>query len=834
MITNLKFQFLVLFLLVNLNLHASKLDSLLTELAEMSDVDSAKEIDKKSILCNDIAICYQELGKADQARAYFLQSIFFVEKGINSFGEWNAQAYYDMGYLYSNLATFESTINNISQAIIYLNLGEQYLKKLSSLLEAEEYRPIISHFYKTSFVIHFHADSFEKAEKYINQAIFLTSDKESENMCNLLRMKGELFQKQGAFEKAFTLYQQMFEILNLSKNKVLSQETYINSILTNSYNSGQYEAILYFMQDKAPYNNLETLDAFFSKHNVGSRATVLTNLFIYAYANMQVYEKNEDINLVLKAFKIQKIAFRLAEEFTLQSNAEKLGSYLSSPKNKAYGIIITYLNLVNNGLAQEVDVLEIIRILDVLQSTRLHVERISYAVNSEFWEQEKKLKNELIYTNIKLREAISSGGLTGVVDSLHQRSYAQSIELQRISQQTKRESVLAEYNLERKKYFDALTQFAKAEKKSILTYFHEPNKDSVFIFCVTTDSSFIVASPIDSCFDDEIKELYRLNSNLQFNQSAIDRQTALNRKFYDYLLAPLKPFLSEDLLILPLYEISYISFDALINPSGKYAVTEHTFQYTTSLYSAVTPQRRKNNNAEFLIFKPVNFGTDTLATLTHASKEVQLISESYPSIIYTDSSATKRNFLKHSDSRGVIHIASHSIINFEKPYESFILFDAAGSSYQLHAYEIFSKTINADLVTLSSCNSGNGEIEEGIGIVSLANAFYFSGVPATISSLWSAQDKSSADLMVGFYETLGTGKPKSKSLQLAKLNYLKSSDKIRQQPFFWANYVLYGSDAPIGLTLQEFNTKPLIFGGIILMLFIIFLLKRRHLKKDLR
>jgi CHAT domain-containing protein len=63
--------------------------------------------------------------------------------------------------------------------------------------------------------------------------------------------------------------------------------------------------------------------------------------------------------------------------------------------------------------------------------------------------------------------------------------------------------------------------------------------------------------------------------------------------------------------------------------------------------------------------------------------------------------------------------------------------------------------------------------------------------------MWSAQDKSSSKIMVDFYSNLQSGLSKSQSLQKAKVDYLAAADKIKSQPFFWANYVVYGSDQPI-------------------------------------
>lgn len=808
------FLFILLLPFATLHAQAYRLDSLLTVLAELPPAKTDKEMDAKAILCNNIAVDYQSIKQDNQARSYFLQSLYFAEERIKLYGKWDAQAYYDMAYLYSNLATFESTTSNIQQASKYLNMAERYLIKLGSLIEEEdEYLAIMANFYSTSFSMHYHASNYGVAEECIDKALRLSTNGSDERLCNFLRLKGELYQRTDRFEQAIKIHEDIFERLNLEENKGIAQELFVHSIISTFYHSENYQAILNFMEKTAPYNSLETIDSFFANNTVKNKSKVLNNLFIYAYANMKVFKTSKNVDLILTAFKIQKLAFRLAEEFTLESNAEKLGSSISNPKNKTFGIILNYLELSKFDRVSGKDVLEILRILDVVQSTRLHLERVSYGINAGLWEQEKLLKNELIFTNTKLDEATRLGYSKKIVDSLRNTSFKQSIALQNLSKETKRSQVLDEYKFGHSKYFDAVQHFVKEKDKTILTYFYEHERDSVFILGVSPDTIFLTTSIVSADFSQKIKELYSLNANLQFEHGAIERQKELNQELYRYLLAPVRDICTKDLLIFPLYEMSYISFDALMNDQGRYAVYDYTFQYTTSLFSVVSKAKKAAKKSDFVIFKPADFGTDTLALLTHATDEVMRISELIPTKNYIDSAATITNLEKNTGNRGVIHVASHSVINFEKPYESYVVFDANETKNQLFAYEIFSKTFNADLVTLSSCNSGNGEIEEGIGIVSLSNAFYFAGVPSTVSSLWSAQDKSSSALMIDFYKGIAKGQTKSESLQQSKITYLDAADKIRQQPFFWANYVLYGSDDSINISTVKNNFWSLLITG---------------------
>ncbi len=79
--------------------------------------------------------------------------------------------------------------------------------------------------------------------------------------------------------------------------------------------------------------------------------------------------------------------------------------------------------------------------------------------------------------------------------------------------------------------------------------------------------------------------------------------------------------------------------------------------------------------------------------------------------------------------------------------------------------------------------------------MSLARAFFYSGAKSVVSSLWNADDKSTAKIMRSFYNYLKAGHTKSKALYYAKLDYLKSSSLSEKSPYYWASFVLVGDDS---------------------------------------
>jgi len=108
----------------------------------------------------------------------------------------------------------------------------------------------------------------------------------------------------------------------------------------------------------------------------------------------------------------------------------------------------------------------------------------------------------------------------------------------------------------------------------------------------------------------------------------------------------------------------------------------------------------------------------------------------------------------------------------------------------LYIGEIYGLSSKADLVTLSSCESGFGKLEGSEGLLGINRSFIYAGTPNVVFSLWKVYDKVSSELMVDFYENVLLEKDYAKSLRAAKLNLLKK--ETTAAPHFWAPYLLIG------------------------------------------
>ena len=97
-----------------------------------------------------------------------------------------------------------------------------------------------------------------------------------------------------------------------------------------------------------------------------------------------------------------------------------------------------------------------------------------------------------------------------------------------------------------------------------------------------------------------------------------------------------------------------------------------------------------------------------------------------------------------------------------------------GEDGLLQTWEIFERLrTDAELVTLSACETGLGKDVEGEGLIGLTRAFLYAGAHSVLASLWSVQDPSTAELMTRFYQQLAAGKSKDEALRLAQIDLMQ-------------------------------------------------------------
>ena len=186
---------------------------------------------------------------------------------------------------------------------------------------------------------------------------------------------------------------------------------------------------------------------------------------------------------------------------------------------------------------------------------------------------------------------------------------------------------------------------------------------------------------------------------------------------------------------------------------------------------------------------------------------------------YTNENASEKT-LKSIDYPGILHIATHGFFVDEHEVSSTFMLGAAteyarqnpllrsglllsGASNFIQnnfrideengiltAYEAANLNLdNTELVILSACETGKGDVQNGEGVYGLQRAFQVAGASAIIMSLWKVDDQATQELMTSFYQSWMNGSSKAEAFRQAQLQ-----TKIKyNHPYYWGAFVMMGN-----------------------------------------
>ncbi|MCD9015348.1 CHAT domain-containing protein [Parachryseolinea silvisoli] len=281
-----------------------------------------------------------------------------------------------------------------------------------------------------------------------------------------------------------------------------------------------------------------------------------------------------------------------------------------------------------------------------------------------------------------------------------------------------------------------------------------------------------------------------------------------------------------------------VSLEALLNrQTGMYAGQEKSIRMVPSLRSLL-PAPVEVNSQEYVLFGYPTFDKKSeqqnrVAAVTDAALPRELVADTgerdyncsplpatkaevesiarllkkkrKKSTVFMETAASEEA-LKTISSPQVLHIATHGY--FEKNPDNNpmlragLLFAGArqtlekkgslplsGDDGVVTAYEAVGLDLTGtELVVLSACETGLGEIRSGEGVYGLQRALTIAGADAVLMSLWKVNDQVTGELMTYFYEYWLKGLEKHHALQ-------KAQQRIRSRyphPALWGGFVMIG------------------------------------------
>jgi len=241
--------------------------------------------------------------------------------------------------------------------------------------------------------------------------------------------------------------------------------------------------------------------------------------------------------------------------------------------------------------------------------------------------------------------------------------------------------------------------------------------------------------------------------------------------------------------IVPHGSLHYLAF-ATLSDSRDYLVDRQQLFYlpAASVLRYTLARRQNIKNLRVLAIGNPDLGNRSL-DLPFAEREAGTLRWNYPEVTtLTREKATESWVREHISEFGIIHLASHGEFDPVNPLFSAVrLAPDKKSDGKLQAEEIFGLNIKADLVVLSACQTGLGDIRKGDDVVGMNRAFIFAGTHSLMSSLWRVSDVSTAILMKQFYREYARG-GKAESLRKAMLHVKNRYP----HPGYWGAFVLTG------------------------------------------
>src|SRR5215831_9694714 len=330
-------------------------------------------------------------------------------------------------------------------------------------------------------------------------------------------------------------------------------------------------------------------------------------------------------------------------------------------------------------------------------------------------------------------------------------------------------------------------------------------KNNVVLFVITKSARSaeptIKAYPLNVRPEDLIEKVNQFHDALA-NQRIGYASDA--RQLYSLLIAPAEQDLKDvdTVCIVPDSTLWNLPFQALMTGRDKFLIEEHAVYYAPSLSVLkeinIRPVASRKPIGSLIAFGNPVIGKDEqqnsdLCPLPEAEQEVSSIANSFSSHnVLIGREATEKTFKSQSQNYSIIHLATHGIIDNRQPLYSHLLLTRTEGDPEndgrLEARQIMDMNLHADLAVLSACETANGRIAPGEGVIGLSWAFFVAGTRATLVSQWKINSSSTTELMGDFYKSLNSPRSdvsgsNSRALRSAALTMIH--DKRYGHPFYW-------------------------------------------------
>jgi len=768
---------------------------------------------------NNLAVLYKELGNFSAAVPLYQRSLAIREQALGP-------NHPDVATSLNNLANLYSDQGNYADA---LPLYQRSLAIRQQALGASH--PDVGVSLHNLAVMHHLQGNLTAALPFYQRSIALvepTLGSEHPLVATLLNNLGELYRAQGNYGAALPLYQRSLS----TRERVLGQAhpdvaTSLNNLAELYRSQGNYGAALPLYQrsialrqqvlgSEHPYLALSLANvakAYWAQGNLNEALATLTR-------SLDIEETNLSRNLVVGSEEYKR---NYLSTFQDSTNTAISFHLQGNPQNPAAATLAFTTILRRKG-----------RLLDVLAQTSSRLRRQLDAAGQQQLDELIRLRTQIAsLTFVRDRPPPSAQ-----INQLEQR--ARQLEAQLVSQS-------ANFRVEVTPVTLAAVQQAIPADAVLLEFIqyvpYNPQTNrwqapryAVYALKATGSPQWRDLGTVAEV-DQVISAARSRVADPRLPPTVIKPPL---KAAYERLLAPLEPFLtgSTHLLVAPDGQLNTLPFEALVDRQDRYLLESYTITLLTSGRDLLRLQARGRSPNPPLIMGNPSFGQATGRTASNGARSLDLRSLTFNELpatatevktlsgllpqaqVLTGSSATE-TAVKQANRPRILHLATHGFFLESPPVSPQVLQNSRGLNAPvplggenpllrsglamagfnqrqsgtddgvLTALEVTGLNLDGtELVVMSACDTGRGDILNGEGVYGLRRAFTLAGARTQVSSLWKVDDTTTQQLMVTFYQKLAAGKGRSEALRQAQLALMQDGNK--QIPYFWAAFVTSG------------------------------------------
>jgi CHAT domain-containing protein len=787
---------------INQGLFNEAIEHLQTSLSLYEIANASTSLEAAKAVAN-LGFAFKSTGKEVQAEQQMLMALSIRKNKLPDTHELIAATYNDLGFVYSNLDN--------DKALEYYDLAKELYEKL----HGQEHPKIAINLINTGIVyqkLELYGDAITNFESALTIWEKLYPNPHPQKAFTLLNL-GETYKQMrdlkaalGYYERAQTMFQQTYGnkhpdlayVHNVIGNILVAQEKFDLAL-------SHYQQALIANVNNFNSNNIESNPSTQSFYN----GNVLLYSLMYKaqalearYFGKTLKQTDLDWGLAM-LLSCDSLIDRLRQQTSNESDKLTLGAV--SNEIYADGVRIAYT--LSEVAFKKKNYAEQAFYFAEKSKSAVLLEAISDAnaksfakIPEELLDEEKNLKTAVALIQQKLAQKPSPE------EEQYLREAAFSLDRDYQSFIKRLEKSYPEYfNLKYNAASPTIDQLQQriGKNSAIISYFLDDKNNRLYKFVITKNKFKIINDGLIADYD---KYITGLRNSITYMDLNTYTQTA--QALYKMVVPKIQRHVS-DLLIIPTGRMSVIPFEALLTTKVKkhdftklpYLVRKASIRYEFSAGLVMQKEFDKVQQIKsIMLCAPVSFPEkDKLMDLPGTEKEVKRIAE-----LFEGKNIQNRIYLAEQANEGTIktdnlnnynlvHFATHGVVDEVNPELSRIFLQTSSNAEDgnLFTGEIYNLELNANLVTLSACETGLGKISKGEGVIGLSRALVYAGAKSIIVSFWSVADESTAQLMMDFYKQM-LDQPHatySRNLQQTKLDFINGKYAA---PYYWAPFILIG------------------------------------------